>query len=177
MRNFVSPLRNALNLFILAVATFWLSACAGDVESYQTEMHKFKWGKMHVWMGHGPGTIYGDKEGAGYLLVDFSFKKKVLQKGCTITVEEVYLKDPSSGAILLDISGSGQSVSAPLVKKIGQYKNGQISFRKFPFAYNQSSFPYDVKLSMVFDCEGKQSPYIFEKKIKLRMVHSWPWHR
>ena len=128
-----SSLQSQLKTVTLLFSALWLSSCVGSpVESYQTKVQKFKWGKMHVWMrrAHDTNTNYRDKEGYGHLLIDFTFKKNVLNEGCVITVSRAHLKNPNTGGVLLD-TASSISDSPPLSEKIEQYKMDRLIFGNF----------------------------------------------
>ena len=162
---------------ILFSSLLWLSSCAGPpVESYQTKVEKFSWGKVHVWMGTQPGSGRNDKQGSGYLLIDFIFKKNVIGKDCSITLTRAYLENSKSGVVLIDVVPTF-SESSPMTKKIKQYKTGQLGLRNYPFEWQQDAFPYDVKINMNFDCEGKQTQHSFAKPIEFRMVQPVAWEQ
>ncbi len=174
----LAPLRQAhLNWIATFISALWLTGCIGDtVESYETKTQKFSWGKMHAWMSTAAGSRYDAPEGSGYLLLNLSYKKSVMEKGCTLTFSRVYLKDPNTGVVLIDSTDSDKN-SAPMMRKIGEYNSGQLSLGKFPFEYKQSSFPYDLSLDVSFNCEGKQTSDTFSKQIEFSMVHPVIWEQ
>ncbi|MCF6293801.1 MAG: hypothetical protein L3J04_10445 [Robiginitomaculum sp.] len=122
------------------------------------------------------GSRHDDTEGSGYLLLNFSFKKNVMEKGCALTVKRVYLKDPDTGVVLIDGIASF-SDSKPMVAEIGEYNNRQLSLFKFPFEYQQSGFPYDLTLDMDFNCRDKETSDTFSKQINFLMVQPVAWEQ
>ncbi|MEE9272135.1 MAG: hypothetical protein V3U57_02510 [Robiginitomaculum sp.] len=177
MINLTAPRQAHLNWIATFIGALWLAGCVGDpVASYKTKTQKFSWGKMHAWMSREAGTRYDATEGSGYLLLNLSYKKSVMEKGCTLSFTRVYLKDPDTGVVLVD-SAASLKKSAPMIREIGEYNSGQLSLDKFPFAYTQSSFPYNLSLDVSFNCEGKQTSDTFSKQIKFSMVQPVAWEQ
>jgi len=166
-----------LKMYLLFFISIWLSACVGSpVASYKTDVQKFNWGTAYVWMSRVPGSRHDDTEGSGYLQINFTFKKRVMKKNCAITVKNTYLEDPNTGVILINAVPT-YSDSSPMTREIGKYNIGNLTLYNFPFEYNQSSFPYHVKLDLAFNCEGKQTLHTFDKEIKYRMVQPVIWEQ
>ena len=165
------------NWTVVFISALWLVGCVGSpVASYKTETQKFNWGKMYVWMSKAVGTRSGDTEGSGYLLVNLTLKKKVMGKGCTLTLKRVYLRDPDRGVVLIDGIASF-SDARPMTTEIGEYNSRQLSLSQFPFEYEQSNFPYDLSLDLDFNCRGKQTSHEFSKQIGFSMVQPVLWEQ
>jgi hypothetical protein len=178
MLNLIILRQTCLNWVVVCIGATLLAGCVGEpVESYKTKTQKFSWGEMYVWMSTAQGTTnIADIEGSGYLLLNFSFKKNVMKKGCALTVQRVYLKDADTGVVLIDDITSLANETL-MTEEIGEYDSGQLSLSKYPFKYVQSSFPYNLSLDMDFNCNNKKTPLTFSKQIEFSMVQPVLWEQ
>ena len=143
-------------LFVLLTALANLPV-GKPMASYKSDWQQFSWGKMYAWVAVTQIDV------SGTLLINFSFARNILKKGCALSMSSILLKDPVNGVNLIDI------------EDIEVYWNGiwnytQWSGYKFEFEFDRHNFPYDLNIELDLDCNGVQESFTFSEPLEFRMV-------
>ena len=137
----------------------------------KTKWQKFSWGSMYVWTSHG-GLAETPSGHDDYLLLEFSFDKSVMDKGCSLTVKRVHLKDPDTYVVLIDKIGSSLLMVELAADEGGMGDDNHLQRRliRYVFELVPSDLPYDLNIELGFDCEGSQETYVFSQPLEATMV-------
>lgn len=159
----------------LFVAVFYFPV-GKPVASYETNWKKFSWGKMWVWMSPTKTNFSVDTDTSGRLLLQFLFKKKVMNEGCVFSVRRVVLNDPDTDDVLIDEIVNYTDLTPMTVEleagkpPVGPNGSLQLSLNRYRFEYAQSDFPYDLSIEMDLNCADTQETYTFSEPLEFRMV-------